>query len=171
MNPKTIEVEKSVLTLRRVIIEGVKPEVDGGRFPIKRIVGERVTVEADIFADGHSVLSAVVCYRPARARAWQESAMQLIENDRWRGQFRVETIEPFVYTFQAWVDEFQTWNRDFIKRFEAGQDISLDLLAGAKLIDAAASRASHADAQASQAKAATVSPLLSPRSAGLLVRF
>jgi starch synthase (maltosyl-transferring) len=148
LNSKTIEVEKSVLTLRRVIIEGVKPEVDGGRFPIKRIVGERVTVEADIFADGHSMLSAVVCYRPARARAWHESSMQLVENDRWRGQFRVETLEPFVYTFQAWVDEFQTWNRDFIKKFEAGQDISLDLLAGAKLIDAAASRASHADAQA-----------------------
>lgn len=147
MNPKTIEVEKSVLTLRRVIIEGVKPEVDGGRFPIKRIVGERVTVEADIFADGHSMLSAVVCYRPARARAWHESAMQLIENDRWRGQFRVDALEPFVYTFQAWVDEFQTWNRDFIKKFEAGQDISLDLLAGEKLIDAAASRAGHADAQ------------------------
>jgi starch synthase (maltosyl-transferring) len=148
LNPKTIEAEKSVLTLRRVIIEGVKPEVDGGRFPIKRIVGERVTVEADIFADGHSMLSAVVCYRPARARAWHESAMQLIENDRWRGQFRVETLEPFVYTFQAWVDEFQTWNRDFIKKFDAGQEISLDLLAGAKLIDAAASRASHADSQA-----------------------
>jgi starch synthase (maltosyl-transferring) len=147
LNPKTIEVEKSVLTLRRVIIEGVKPEVEGGRFPIKRVVGERVTVEADIFADGHSMLSAVVCYRPARARAWHESAMQLVENDRWRGQFRVETLEPFVYTFQAWVDEFQTWNRDFIKKFEAGQDISLDLLAGAKLIDAAASRASHADSQ------------------------
>jgi starch synthase (maltosyl-transferring) len=148
LNPKTIEAEKSVLTLRRVIIEGVKPEVDGGRFPIKRIVGERVMVEADIFADGHSMLSAVVCYRPARARAWHESAMQLIENDRWRGQFRVETLEPFVYTFQAWVDEFQTWNRDFIKKFDAGQEISLDLLAGAKLIDAAASRASHADSQA-----------------------
>ncbi|GIX47338.1 MAG: hypothetical protein KatS3mg131_1549 [Candidatus Tectimicrobiota bacterium] len=70
---------------QRVVIEGVKPEIDSGRFPIKRTVGEEVVVEADIFADGHDVLAAVLRYRPGHAAAWQETPMAPLVNDRWRG--------------------------------------------------------------------------------------
>ena len=123
------------------MIEGVEPQIDAGRFAIKRILGDRVTVEADIFADGHEVLAAVILYRPLGDQAWQETPMRFLENDRWRGEFQVTQLEPPLYTVQAWVDAFQTWTRDFLKKYDAGQDISVDLLIGAELIRAAASRA------------------------------
>src|SRR5918995_6719318 len=69
--------------LRRVVVEDVRPEIDGGRFPIKRVVGERVVVEADIHADGHDTLAAVALSRKAGARHWRESVMEPVGNDRW----------------------------------------------------------------------------------------
>jgi len=72
---------------KRVIIEGVAPEIDGGRFPIKRTVGETVVVEADVFTDGHDSLSCVLQYRKAGETAWQEVPMRFLVNDRWRGEF------------------------------------------------------------------------------------
>ena len=48
----------------RIVIEGVQPEVDCGLFPIKRTVGEKVVVEADIFADGHDVLDCRLLHGP-----------------------------------------------------------------------------------------------------------
>ena len=73
---------------RRVIIEGIQPAIDAGRFPIKRTVGEQVVVEADIFTDGHDLLSAVLCYRWARDPVWTEVAMAPLGNDRWQGRFQ-----------------------------------------------------------------------------------
>jgi starch synthase (maltosyl-transferring) len=142
-----LDITQLVPTLHRVVIESLEPEIDGGRFPIKRTVGERVVVRADIHADGHEVLDAAVLYRPARENTWNEAPMHLLENDRWQGQFRVTTLEPFLYTVQAWVDAFQSWNRDLVKKYEAGQDVSLDVLVGANLVRSAASRARGPDSQ------------------------
>jgi starch synthase (maltosyl-transferring) len=133
--------------LSRVVIEGVEPLIDGGRFAIKRTIGEKVLVEADIFADGHEVLSAVLLYRPADDPKWQESPMAFFDNDRWRGEFQVNKLASHLYTIQAWVDEFQTWSRDFLKKYDAGLDISVDLLIGAELVRSAARRARGAQAQ------------------------
>ena len=72
----------------RVVIERVRPEIDGGRFPIKRVAGESVVVEANVFADGHDVLRCVVLHRPSRESKWAESEMAPLGNDRWRGEFR-----------------------------------------------------------------------------------
>jgi starch synthase (maltosyl-transferring) len=143
--PPTIEVAAS--TLKRVAIEAVEPEIEGGRFPIKRIVGDQVSVEADIFADGHDVLAAVLLYRTSSQTPWQEAPMQFFDNDRWRGQFEIAKQEPYFYTIQAWVDAFQSWARDFLKKYDSGQDISVDLLTGAALIQAAATRATGMDAR------------------------
>jgi starch synthase (maltosyl-transferring) len=147
LNPLPTDVEVAASTLHRVAIEAVEPEIDAGRFPIKRILGDRVIVEADIFADGHEVLAAALLYRPASHAAWQEAPLVLFDNDRWRGEFSVTTLETYVYTIQAWVDAFQTWTRDFIKKYDAGQDVSVDLLVGAELIKAAATRARGLDAR------------------------
>ena len=133
--------------LGRVVIENVKPQVDGGRFPIKRIVGDPVVVTADIFADGHDVLAAVVRFRKAEKAEWKESAMQELGNDRWQGAFRIEAQTPYVYTVAAWVDLFGTWRRDLRKKFEAGQDVAVELLSGAQLVEEAAARADGADAE------------------------
>ena len=96
----------------RVVIEGVSPEIDGGEFPAKRVVGEDVVVEADVLCDGHDVLTAVVRHRRAGDRAWRESPMELLENDRWRGSFTVTELGRYGFTVRAWVDRFATWRRD-----------------------------------------------------------
>jgi starch synthase (maltosyl-transferring) len=130
---------------RRVVIEHVEPEIDAGRFPIKRAAGDRVVVEADAFADGHDELACVLLHRAGRG-PWQEVAMQPLVNDRWRGEFRVGDPGRHTYTVEAWVDQFHTWVRDLVRRLEAGQDVTVDLQIGAALVTEAAGRASPEDA-------------------------
>ena len=129
----------------RVAIENVKPEIDCGRFPAKRTVGEPMSVEADIFADGHDALSALLLYRKEGVSRWTEIPMQPLVNDRWRGAFEVQEIGDHYYTVQAWVDRFKTWRQGLAKKVEAGQDVALELLAGAELIELAAKRAAGED--------------------------
>ena len=130
---------------RKVVIENVRPEVDCGRFPIKRTIGERVEVTADIFADGHDVLYAVLRHRPASRPDWQEVPMEPLVNDRWQADFRVNAEGRHLYTLQAWTDRFLSWSRDIVKKFEATQDLSVDILVGVQLIEATAQRASRKD--------------------------
>ena len=125
----------------RVVIENVNPMVDGGRYPIKRTAGERLVVEADLFADSHVLLTAVVRYRPDNRGEWAEAPMVRIANDRWRGEFTVDKVGVFFYSIEAWVDRFKSWREDTRKKSAAGQDIAVDLLAGSKLIENAARRA------------------------------
>jgi starch synthase (maltosyl-transferring) len=138
---------------RRVVIEGIQPAINAGRFPIKRTVGEQVVVEADIFTDGHDLLSAVLCYRCARDTAWTEVAMAPLGNDRWQGRFRVSQLGRYSYSIQAWVDHFATWYEALRKRVEAEQEVQVELLMGAELIEAASQRALGTDAAALQERA------------------
>jgi starch synthase (maltosyl-transferring) len=147
VNSPKANLEERRLVLRRVVIESLQPEIDGGKYPIKRTVGERVVVEADINADGHDVLSAVVLFRSEPESTWRETVMRPLVNDRWQGQFSVESLGSYFYTVQAWVDAFQSWVRDIAKKFEAGQDISLAALLGARLVQSAANRARGVDSQ------------------------
>ncbi len=130
----------------RVVIEGMMPQIDGGRHPIKRVVGETVTVEADIFADGHDVVSARLCWREAGADHWTETEMEPVGNDRWRAGFRATVLGEGAYTIEAWVDGFRTWRQDTRKKLHAGQDVAVEFLAGAELLEHAADRASDPDA-------------------------
>lgn len=125
----------------RVVIEKVYPEIEGGRFPIKRVVGERVVVTADIFTDGHDHISAVLRYRRCGDRGWLETPMVPEVNDRWRGGFTVLEVGEYEYTVEAWIDHFSSWRSGFIKKVEAGQDITVEILVGAKLVEEAAARA------------------------------
>jgi len=132
----------------RVIIEGIQPEIDGGRFPIKRVVGEDVAVEADIFADGHESLSAYLLHRGEDEPDWTETLMKFLGNDRWRGSFAVEKVGLYRYTVIAWVDKFKSWRQDLSKRVEARQkDIEVNLLVGADIIAGAQSKASRRDSK------------------------
>ncbi len=130
----------------RVIIEGIKPQVDAGRFPIKRVVGQSVTVEADVFTDGHDALRAELCWRRATDDTWQRTAMKPLGNDRFRASFPVEELGRYAYTVEAWVDHLLSWRLELARRVEA-EDIASALLQGAALIDAAAARASGDDAE------------------------
>jgi starch synthase (maltosyl-transferring) len=125
----------------RVIIEGLKPEIDDGRFHIKRVVGERVFVEVDIFADGYDVISALLLYRKETDPEWTETPMEPLVNDRWRGSFLVAELGRYLYTVLAWVDQFKSWHQDLAKKFQASQEISIELVMGAQLIAEASQRA------------------------------
>jgi starch synthase (maltosyl-transferring) len=140
----------------RVVIEGVKPEIDGGRFPIKRTVGEKVVVEADVLADGQEVLFSVLLYRKEGAPQWTEVPMEPLVNDRWRGEFTVSELGRYRYTLQAWVNPFQSWRQDLQKRIDAGQDVSVDVLVGAELVWGASRRARGDDKKRLQSAAATL---------------
>jgi starch synthase (maltosyl-transferring) len=130
---------------RKVVIENVRPEIDCGRFPIKRTVGETIEVTADIFSDGHDVLYAVLRHRPALRTDWEEIPMRTLPNDLWQAEFQVEEQGRHFYTLQAWSDRFLTWSRDIVKKLEAKQDLSVDILVGVQLIEATAQRASRKD--------------------------
>lgn len=130
---------------RRVIIENIKPEIDCGEFPIKRVLGEEVVVEADIFSDGHDSISALLLYRKPVNGKWLEVPMRHLENDRWTGKFTVEEIGIYDYTVQGWIDNFRTWQNDIGKKFSAGQDIRVDIANGIKHITDAAANADADD--------------------------
>ncbi len=130
---------------KRVIIEGVEPQVDSGRFPAKRVVGDRVTVEADIFTDGHDRISAVLLHKVEGQGQWSEVAMVPLDNDRWQATFSLEDLGRAIFTIDAWVDHFLTWHSDLKKRVAAEQDVTLQLVIGARMIAAAAARATGAD--------------------------
>lgn len=129
---------------RRVVIESVAPAVDAGRYPVKRVVGDRLRVEADVFADGHDALRCVLRHRKRGARAWDETEMALLNNDRWHASFDLAELGRYQYTVAAWVDGFLSWRQDFLKRIEPA-DIDLALRAGAMLVNAAAARAKGGD--------------------------
>ena len=125
-----------------VVIENLQPLIDGGRYPIKRIVGEDLVVDADIFKDGHDVVAAILKWRVLGKRPWRETPMNLVDNDRWRGVCTLydETIHE--YTVEAWTDTFRSWQSEFTKKFEAGvSDLRSEALEGAALLEAAAKRA------------------------------
>lgn len=141
---------------RHVVIERVQPEIDGGRFPIKRTVGERVVVEADIFADAHDALSGVLKYRKEDEGDWHEVPLEFLDNDRWRAEFVVTEVGRYRYTLQAWVDRFRSWRQGFERKAEASQDVATDLLVGVGLIEEASKRASGKDKKALDTYAASL---------------
>jgi starch synthase (maltosyl-transferring) len=131
----------------RVIIESVMPEIDGGRFPIKRIVGDEIVVEADILTDGHDALSCALLFRKLSDSRWTEVPMEPLVNDCWQASFRVQELAPYRYTVMGWVDHFKTWSRDLEKRVKAGQDVSVDLLIGAEVVERGQKRATALQAK------------------------
>jgi starch synthase (maltosyl-transferring) len=137
---------ESIKGYQRVIIESVNPEVDGGRFPAKAITGDTISVEADIYADGHDTLLARILYHRAGEIKWAETPMRHLGNDRWQGSFTAAETGRYSFTITAWVDHFQTWRADFQKRADAKQkDLAIHLVTGAQLISEAGQRASGPD--------------------------
>ncbi len=125
-----------------VVIENLQPLIEGGRYPIKRIVGEDLAVEADIFKDGHDVVAAVLKWRVLGKREWRETPMTFVDNDRWRGVCTLYDEAIHEYTVEAWTDTFRSWQSEFAKKFDGGiSDLRSEALEGAALVEAAARRA------------------------------
>jgi starch synthase (maltosyl-transferring) len=130
----------------RMVIENVAPELDGGRTPIKRVVGEMVDVFADIFTDGHEKYAAALVYRAVGDTQWQRVPMQFIDNDRWTGRFPVASNTRYQYTIEAWRDPFATWLSEIGKKQSAGQDVRLETIEGIRILEQTASLAEGPDA-------------------------
>jgi starch synthase (maltosyl-transferring) len=125
--------------LEHVTIECVTPEVDAGRYPAKRIVGDTVTVGADIFRDGHDQLAARVIYKGPGDADWHQSPLAYDYNaDRWTGSFLADRLGRWRFTVEAWTDEFTTWRGNLKKKHDAGVDVQLELLEGAAIVKSAA---------------------------------
>lgn len=130
----------------RIVIQYPTPAVDDGAFAAKRCVGDRVSISADVFSDGHDLLSAVVRYRPPGARAWREIAMEPTDAQlggaRWAAELVVDKVGRWEYTVQAWTDRFGTWRAELARKLEAGQhELAGELSEGVLLLQAAAGRA------------------------------
>lgn len=121
---------------KRVIIENVKPQVNAGRFAVKRVTGQRVRVCADIFADGHDLLGAEILYKKDGDEDYTATPMTELVNDLWQGSFVAEQIGTYYYTVRGWVDHFRTLVQDIIKKVDAGQQVPVELrMAGQYLAD------------------------------------
>ena len=131
----------------RVVIENITPRVDCGRFPAKRAIGESVAVEADVFTDGHDAVAAVLFYRREGTQDWHAVPMSPMGNDRWQAQFTPQSLGRFAFTVAGWVDHLESWRQGLGKKFEAGQDVELDLRHGAALARAVQERVREADAR------------------------
>jgi starch synthase (maltosyl-transferring) len=156
---------------RRVVIEEVRPQVSGGRYPAKRVVGDIVEVTAAIFGDGHDHIAARLQYRHHSQRRWQTTGFEFLTNDLWRASFPVDRLGSWQFTIEAWIDHFDTWAHDLEKRLAAQpdpneptqqvrpQDIPLAFRIGANLLDEATARARGADAKKLTAAAAKLRAL------------
>jgi starch synthase (maltosyl-transferring) len=131
-----------------IALEGIYPAVDGGRFPVKRVVGETLEVWADIFKPGHDKILSAIEYRLPGARSWSEAPMALVDNDRWKGSFRLGACGEVTYRLSAWTDSFGTALRGLEKWVAAGEDLDPELGALVEMVWDAARRAGPGDAQA-----------------------
>jgi len=130
---------------RKIVIEDVQPELDCGRYAIKREVGDQVEVQADIFKEGHDAIAAAVRYRAEDETEWRECRMRFVENDRWKGAFPVSRNTRYLYTVAAWTDVFGSWSSELRKKYDAGQDVSSELLEGTAIVRGAVERAQGGD--------------------------
>jgi starch synthase (maltosyl-transferring) len=130
---------------KRVVIENVEPQINCGLFAIKRIVDDLVSVEADVFGDGHDHVRARLLWKQDGDSDWQAVEMLSLGNDRWRGEFPVTRVGRYRYTLVGEVDHFETWQSDLKKRVEAQQDLAVPFATGALLLEQVQPRATKAD--------------------------
>lgn len=141
----------------RVMIDAIQPSLDGGMYAVKRVVGDRVTVSADLISDGHDVVAGeLLVRRPAPAGEASGAAagpdtlsmsLEPLGNDRFSTSFLADALGRHEYAIRSWVDHFATFRRGLARKVEADQDVAVDLLIGAELVAAAAARA-HGDERA-----------------------
>jgi len=125
----------------RVAIERLSPQVSDGDFTVKRVLGERFIVEADIVVDGHDSLQAEVVFRYKDDARWHSSPLALVNNDLYRGAFELPRLGEVLYTVRAWVNSYATWQSGLARKLAAGQANELDLTIGATLLEDARTRA------------------------------
>ncbi len=142
---KTKKVLTKVQKYSRVNIEKVAPEIDGGQFAIKRVVGEHVVVRASVYADGHDEIAVRLAYRPVASADWQYREMTSLGNDRWEACFDISQMTDYVYTIQGCIDVFTSWQRDLKKKWDAQAPVDIDILVGVQLMEQVLEKAQGKD--------------------------
>jgi len=140
-----------------IVIECVTPQLDGGRYPVKRVVGDAVWVGADLLKEGHDSPAARVLYQGPGDDEWTAVAMSFdFDSDRWYAAFTVDRIGHWKFTIEAWTDRFGTWRTDLKKKLDAGQEVSLELMEGAMMARSASKSARSSAVRASLLNTAKV---------------
>lgn len=154
----------------RIVIEAMSPMVDGGQFPVRRIVGDQLEVEADVFMDGHDRLGVVLRWRPDDSATWHSVPMMALGNDRWRASMPLRRTGRHWCVIEAWRDTFATYCDELGKKIAAGLDVTLELEEGRLLIAAAQSHAAASDDAETAATLQSVVQLLTPADPGVPLR-
>src|SRR5436305_14648567 len=100
------------------VIENLRPLINGGRYPVKRIAGDDLAVEADVFKDGHDVVAAALKCRLVGEPGWHETAMNFVDNARWRGICSLNAAGVYEYTVEGRTDSFRSRGDECTKKFE-----------------------------------------------------
>ena len=159
---------------RPIVITHVGSALEDGRYPVKREVGDRLVVTADIFKEGHAVLAAAIVFRAQDESAWRESPMRLVDNDGWAGDFPLESNTRYQFTIEAWTDVFASWADETSRRRAGSQpDLTSEILEGVELMHGSRASAAGPDAavlddalarlESSGDQAAKLDVLLDPR--------
>jgi len=130
---------------QRVIITGITPRIEEGQYPAKAAIHENIIISASIFGDGHDEVAANVAIRKTGASEWQFIPLKFVINDFWEAVFEPAETGFYEFKIHAWIDHFTTWQKGLEKKFEAGQDIAVELLIGVEMLEIAAESASDAD--------------------------
>nr|WP_282571885.1 alpha-1,4-glucan--maltose-1-phosphate maltosyltransferase [Roseomonas acroporae] len=141
VRPAAVASAAEAATWPRVAIEAVTPAIENGRFPVKRRLGQTVTVEADLICDGHDVLGAALLWRAADEAEWREARMTLVANDRWTASFPLERMGRYVFAVEAWRDAFASYHHEIEVKHAAGLNLTLEIEEGRRLVEAAGKRA------------------------------
>ena len=124
----------------RIVIDSVVPSVEGGRFAAKCVIGEPVTIAADVFIDGHELLVVEVLWRAADQKEWRREPMRLLGNDRWQAAILPDRIGRYEFTIEAWVDRYGTLCRDVEIKRPAGGDVAVEIAEARHLLEQAKER-------------------------------
>lgn len=150
---------------KRVVISNVSPQVEQGKFPARRAIGESVTFSADIFADGHEAVAASVIFRHGSGQIWQDIPMSHTLNDHWTAIWTPDREGFYEYRFTGWVDHFTSWKKGLVKKFDANQDVAVELRIGIDILQEAAALASKEDQPAFERWIAALANAVGPQQA------
>jgi starch synthase (maltosyl-transferring) len=119
-----------MLNQKRVVIDYVSPQVNGGEFFIKRVVNEIVNVDANVLVDGHDIIAASVLFKHEKAKKWDEARMHEVGNDEWKASFSVQKQGFYSYKVQGWVDYALNWQHGIERKIQDNQHVKSELLEG-----------------------------------------
>ena len=119
----------------RVVLENISPEIDAGKFRIKRVVGDQLKVEVDLFADGHDKVNGHLLVRFRKSKKWEAYPLTHLDNDRWGGVAHLEKMGVYEYKILAWVDYALNWQYGIKKKIDEGLNVEVELLDGIQYLD------------------------------------